>query len=202
MTTWFTSDTHFYHNNIIELCNRPIGIPLNSEREERVAAMNQIMIDRWNEKIKPQDMVYHLGDFAFCNKTKRKEIIGQLNGQKHLVRGNHDPDSNQWWLDAGFLWVRDYYRLRYFDISETDEGEFLEYHQPIILCHFPILSWENMHHSTWHLHGHCHGSLPLTRQMRLDIGVDTNNMYPYSYEEIKKLMVFKTVVPVDHHGLD
>ena len=192
MDTFFTSDTHWYHKNIIRFCNRPAV---------DVEEMNEILIQRWNERIKPQDHVYHLGDFAFCNKTKRLEIIRELNGIKHLIRGNHDPDSNSWWTDAGFVWVRDYYVLRYHDQYENEEGELQQYHQPIVLCHFPILSWENMHHGSWHLHGHCHGSLPATRMMRMDVGVDTNNLYPYSYEEIKKIMVMRQVVPVDHHGV-
>lgn len=202
MNTFFTSDTHFGHNKIIDYCYRDIGIPMNSTKEERVEAMNQRLIDRWNERIKPEDHVYHLGDFAFMGKAKRKTIIEKLNGVKFLIRGNHDQDNNDWWRDAGFEWVRDYYVLRQQDSYETDDGETKSYHQSIVLMHFPILSWENMHHGYWHLHGHCHGSLPMTRQMRMDVGVDTNNLYPYSYEEIKKIMVMRTIVPVDHHGMD
>lgn len=193
MTTYFTSDTHFNHSKIIEFCNRPAR-----DRDE----MNEMLIDRWNERVKPGDMIYHMGDFAFCGKTLRKIIINQLNGRKFLVRGNHDPDSNQWWLDAGFEWVRDYYKLKETISYEDDEGETKQYVQPIVLCHFPILSWDNMAHGSWHLHGHCHGSLPMSRMMRLDVGVDTNNWYPYSLEEIQKIMVMRSVVPVDHHGAD
>lgn len=200
MGVFFTSDTHFYHNNIIDFCDRDIGIPKNSDREERVEAMNEVLIDCWNERIKPTDEVFHLGDFAFSNKTKRTGIIQRLNGHKRLIRGNHDPDSSDWWKEAGFDWVRDYYVYRHHDQYEDDEGNIQQYHQPIVLMHFPILSWENMHHGFWHLHGHCHGSLPETRMMRMDVGVDTNNLYPYSYEDIKKVMVMRSVVPVDHHG--
>lgn len=193
MNTFFTSDTHWYHKNIIKFCDRPAA---------SVDEMNQLLIDCWNERIKPDDTVYHLGDFAFCNKTKRREVIAQLNGNKYLVRGNHDPDRSDWWVEAGFMWARDYYNLRQNIVYEDDEGNNQQYTQQIVLCHFPILSWDNMARGSWHLHGHCHGSLPMTRMMRLDVGVDTNNMYPYSLEDIQKIMAMRSVVPVDHHGAD
>ena len=55
---WFTSDTHFFHNNIIDYCKRPF---VNAEE------MNEYIIKQWNSVVKPQDEVYHLGDFAFGN---------------------------------------------------------------------------------------------------------------------------------------
>jgi len=57
-----------------------------------------------------------------------------------------------------------------------------------------------MQHGYWHLHGHCHGSLPPSNLKRLDVGVDTNKMHPYSYEEVKQIMIKRMIVPVDHHG--
>jgi calcineurin-like phosphoesterase family protein len=84
---------------------------------------------------------------------------------------------------------------------ENPDGDLVQFHQPLILMHFPILSWEGMHHGSWHLHGHCHGSLPPTSQKRLDVGVDTHNLYPYSYMEVKDIMQSKKFSPVDHHGL-
>jgi calcineurin-like phosphoesterase family protein len=188
---WFTSDTHYYHRNIIAFCDRPYA---------DVEAMNDGLISTWNSRVGRQDIVYHLGDFAFCGKTRRHEIIERLHGRKHLIRGNHDPDRDEWWLNNGFESVRDYFVLRVHDQGQSDEGDIVQYHQPIVLCHFPILSWENMQHGTWHLHGHCHGSLPPTRMQRMDVGVDTNKMHPYSYEEVKQIMIKRMIVPVDHHG--
>ena len=193
---YFTSDTHFYHKNIIDYCARPV-------LSNTINEMNEILIYRWNERIKQDDEVYHLGDFAFCSNEKRATIIKLLNGVKYLIRGNHDPKRDEWWRDAGFQWVRDYYKLAVHDNYQDEEGKLQQYHQPIILCHYPILSWDGMAHATWHLHGHCHGSIDQSWNktgLRMDVGVDTNNLYPYSYEEIKKKMVMRTVVPVDHHG--
>jgi calcineurin-like phosphoesterase family protein len=164
--------------------------------------MNALLISNWNSRIKPDDEVYHLGDFAFAGITKVVPILEQLNGKKYLIRGNHDygiakkPDFLK-----NFEWIKDYYLLKVHDSFIDEEENVKQYHQPIALMHFPILSWDGMAHGSWMLHGHCHGSLPQTKMMRMDVGVDTNNLFPYSYEEIKKIMTLRTIVPVDHHGL-
>lgn len=193
MSIFFTSDTHYYHKHIIEYCKRPAA-----DLDE----MHQKMIENWNAVVKPQDEVYHLGDFAFCGVSKVVPILKQLRGIKYLIKGNHDNGLYKKEAFAEhFTWIRDYYMLRVHDVYQNEEEEILQYHQPIVLCHFPILSWDLMANGSWHLHGHCHNSLPPTRSMRMDVGVDTNGLKPWSYDEIKSIMVMKSVVPVDHHGL-
>lgn len=206
MAIYFTADTHFYHYNIIEFCGRPIvqgtwpgNIPGWMSREEAINEMNSVLVARWNERIKPNDEVYHLGDFAFCGVTKARDILDQLNGRKYWIRGNHDHALAKKVGDY-FEWIRDYYVLRVHDSYQTDTGAEQQFHQAICLMHFPMLSWENMHHGYWHLHGHCHGSLPDFGGLRMDVGVDTNNLYPYSYQEIKNIMALRSVSKVDHHG--
>lgn len=79
--TWFTSDTHFGHKNILEF-----------EREARpfkcLEEMHEVMIDRWNRVVLNCDTVYHLGDFAFGRANLK--IAERLNGKKILIMGNHD----------------------------------------------------------------------------------------------------------------
>ena len=205
---WFTSDPHFGHYNIISLCGRKIfndlpgGLhPGYMSRKEVIEEMDSLLIRNWNEKVNPQDEIYCLGDFAFYNKSKKENIIKQLNGIKYLVRGNHDSGDDAWWISQGFEWVKDYYNLRVHDVFLSKELTIHQYHQQIVLCHFPILSWEQMHHGSWHLHGHCHGNIQERNKniCRMDVGVDTNNLYPYEYEEIKNRMINALNVPVDHH---
>lgn len=207
---FFTSDTHFWHHNIIEYCQRSIidgwqGAPGWMDRNEATELMNDTLIRKWNERIGFADEVYHLGDFAFCGKEKLRAIVQRLHGIKHLIRGNHDSHSEEFWKELGFQWVRHYFELRVHDVhqSEEDKTKFVQYHQPIVLSHYPILSWNGMAHGTWHLHGHCHGSIDQTWNktgLRMDVGVDTNNLYPWSYDEVKIKMALRTVVPVDHHA--
>ena len=79
---FFTSDHHFGHSNIIKFCKRPF---------KDVEEMNEVLIERWNEKINPEDEVYHIGDFAM---TKDNELVAnildKLNGTKYLIVGNHE----------------------------------------------------------------------------------------------------------------
>lgn len=81
---WLVSDTHFSHANIIRYCNRPF-----SSAEE----MDEVMIERWNKVVKPNDKVYHLGDVGLSNRTL-DTILSRLNGKKRLILGNHDDGKN------------------------------------------------------------------------------------------------------------
>jgi len=157
--------------------------------------MNQVMIDRWNEVVRDKDDVYHLGDISFASSEKTKEILFQLNGCKFLIRGNHDGKADEFYLHAGFSWVKSYYELNVHDVYETEDGTIRQYHQPIILSHYPFLSWNGMSNGSWHFHGHCHGTLPKTNSLRFDVGVDTNNYVPWSYENIKIELSLRTVRP-------
>jgi len=88
---WITSDHHFFHRNIIKYCNRPFN---------SVSEMNEFMIKKWNEKVGDNDIVLHLGDFAF--KGRAREIRNRLNGTIILIRGNHDYNLTE---GEGFIIV-------------------------------------------------------------------------------------------------
>lgn len=166
---FFTSDTHFFHKNIIKYCDRPFG---------DVFAMNEGIIERWNKLIEAHDDVFHLGDLSFGSPKKTAEVLERLNGRIYLVRGNHDgskiiehPD-----VSKRFEWVKDYHELR---VSKK---------QLVVLCHFPFQVWNGSHRGSWHMHGHCHGGLKPWPVKRLDVGVDTNKMWPYSLDKISTMM--------------
>ena len=78
---WFTSDTHFYHENILRYCNRPF---------RGIAEMNETLVRNWNEVVPPDGVVFHLGDFAFGSPSQWNDILSRLNGQIYLILGNHD----------------------------------------------------------------------------------------------------------------
>jgi len=81
LKTYIIADTHFNHRNIIWFANRPF---------ESVEEMNQTMIKNWNDIVKDEDLVIHLGDFVYGGIKKIKAILEQLNGELLLIKGNHD----------------------------------------------------------------------------------------------------------------
>jgi calcineurin-like phosphoesterase family protein len=81
---WFTSDHHFGHKNIIEFSKRPFA---------SVDEMNVEMIKRWNEKVRQDDIVYHVGDFALMSPGKLRQLRSQLNGRICLITGNHESSK-------------------------------------------------------------------------------------------------------------
>lgn len=78
---FFTSDTHFGHKRIIELCNRPYA---------DVEDMNENLIKNWNDTVAPDDEVFHLGDVALGPWSEWDGLLSRLNGHITLVIGNHD----------------------------------------------------------------------------------------------------------------
>lgn len=157
---WFTSDTHFYHQGIINFCNRPFST---------VEEMNETIIKNWNSVVGINDTIYHLGDFSWSKDWS--EIIYQLNGNITLIKGNHDKQINK----SLFKGVYDLLEIKI-------EGN------SITLCHFAMRVWNKSHFNSWHLFGHSHYTLP-PEGKSFDIGMDTNNFYPYSFEDIKLLMI-------------
>jgi len=168
MKTYFTSDTHLGHKNILKYCNRPF---------KDVDEMDNIIINNWNSVVMPNDTIYHLGDFCF---GRLEYYAKRLNGKKYLIRGNHDHNyKDKRFLEAGFEWVKDLYELKSVNPS-------------IVLCHYAMRVWPRSFHGAWHLYGHSHGTLKDDpNALAFDVGVDCFNYYPISYEQVKKKMAEK-----------
>lgn len=211
MNTYFTSDSHFGHTNIIKYCNRPFA-----SAEE----MDNVLIDNINKLVQPNDILYHLGDFCL---GKRHDPIGstiaylkRINCKNIiLITGNHDPiySNGQAKPDFSSLFSENYNH-----IEVKING------QRITLNHYAMKVWNKSHHGAWHLYGHSHYSLPDDpNALSIDVGVDavagratgyqryelesyrmTNllkpeDYRPISFEEIQEIMSKKTFKPIDHH---
>jgi calcineurin-like phosphoesterase family protein len=151
MAVFFTSDTHFGDHRVLNLYPRPFG---------SVAEMDAALVTKWNDVVRPQDEVWHLGDFA-RTAARAADIFDQLHGRKHLILGNNDPPAV---AQLGWESVGPYAEL------EVDGVR-------LILCHYPFRSWNGMHRGAVNLHGHSHGRLkPLPRQF--DVGVDIRHFQP------------------------
>jgi len=172
-SVWFTSDHHFGHKRIIELAKRPFA---------SVEEMDEHMIECWNDVVKPGDLVYHLGDFAFADHTP---YLKRLRGQKRLILGNHDH-SNRVKKAEGWATVDS---LLHVTVDDT----------PLVLCHYAMRVWSQSHHGAIHLYGHSHGNLKGDSQS-LDVGVDCWAFEPVSLDEIKSRLAFgKPRTEPDHH---
>lgn len=171
MATWITSDLHFSHANIQKFC------PITRGHYKDVTDMNEQMILEWNSKVATDDVVYILGDVAFCSAEKAAEILNRLNGVKHLIVGNHDEKNlkNKIFKDC-FASVQHYLRLVYNK-------------QVIIMCHFPFLEWDQMHRGSLHFFGHIHGNKTGQEQYRcMDVGMDaTGQVVMLLDEAIEKI---------------
>jgi calcineurin-like phosphoesterase family protein len=129
MTIWFTSDHHFGHERIIELAKRPFA---------SVEGMDEHMIACWNDRVKPGDTVYHVGDFAF---TDHDPYLRRLNGQKFLVPGNHDHSNR---VKKATGWVK---AEKIMDVTLPDGTM-------VVLCHYAMRVWSRSHYGAIHLYGH------------------------------------------------
>jgi calcineurin-like phosphoesterase family protein len=179
---WFTSDTHFGHQNILKFCERPFV---------SIEEMDNTIIERWNLKVGKDDIVFHLGDFAFATNKRWKELISLLNGKIYLILGNHDITR---WPGT--------YTMQLFDRVENQMMLKIDNKYKVYLNHFPFLCYDGTYRNpedcTIQLHGHVHervggiGKDDQRLQYRFpyqyDVGVDNNNFYPVSWEEILKII--------------
>jgi calcineurin-like phosphoesterase family protein len=183
MSTFFTSDCHFFHKNIVNYTNRPWTF--ENQTEELIA--------RWNSVVGLMDDVYHLGDFVFAGPARFNavvDIIKQLNGKITFIRGNH-CDKRLWKMieDANIPHV----------VEICDYKEISVDSIKVCMFHFPQVTWNCAHHGAYHLFGHTHGSYEGNGKS-MDVGVDCHpNKQPFSWKEVKAKLAEKEFVVVDHH---
>ena len=152
MKIFITADHHFFHKNIIKYCERPF----NSVEE-----MNEYMIKKWNEKVDKNDIVIHLGDFAF--KGKAKEIRKKLKGNIILIRGNHDYSIKE---SEGFIIVS----------GSLQIGNLILSHKPLPKKDIP--------NGFINIHGHIHEK---ESYWGINISVERTDYAPLELEELKKV---------------
>ena len=179
--TFFTSDTHFGHANIIKYCARPF---------ENTEEMDKVLIENWNAKVPKDGIVYHLGDFALGSINYWEKIREQLNGEIILIYGNHDEK---------YLNNKRMYKL----FKEVTPQKKVWFDKTCIyMNHYPFLcfggAWKGLH-APWQLCGHVHSNSRSKEgldQNRLincfptqyDVGVDNNNFTPISFDEVSKII--------------
>lgn len=176
---WFVSDTHFCHASIIRYCNRPWNSGKDVDGNlivtpEDVERMNEDLIKRWNEVVGKDDIVWHLGDFAFGKKENVQKFLSRLNGKVNLVMGNHDHHKIGFYYEAGFH--------RVYDRPVIIDGF-------VILSHAPI-QWVK-DGSVWaNVYGHVHNQEMYRHYTSntYNCCVEVNDYRPVPFEEIKEKM--------------
>lgn len=176
---FWTSDTHWSHNNIIKYCKRPFS---------SVEEMNETLIKNWNSVVKSEDIVFHLGDFMFGNVNRFWDFRSRLNGKIYLIHGNHDYElMDKGNIEGGFEMVVPQMKI-------VVDG------QKIYLNHFPMLTFDGIYKEKpcWQLFGHVHSSpiavspdidrLKYLLPTQYDVGVDNNNYTPISFEQVKEII--------------
>lgn len=182
---WFTSDTHFGHARVIELCKRPF---------KDVDHMNEVMANNWNERVHPDDEVFHLGDVALGKRQDTLQIVKRLNGTKYLIPGNHD---NCW---QGHSRVRPKDRALYTDVGFIvlpRETIMPVAGNVVLACHLPYEG--DSHHEErytekrpvdegrWLLCGHVHEAWAQSGK-QINVGVDVRSFAPMSEDEIGEII--------------
>ena len=152
--------------------------------------MDEAMIEKWNSVVREDDTVFHLGDFCLGRKMGYADnYFRKLNGKVYIAQGNHDA----WMKDAAFFPnTKNSYVQRIEQQYELNISG-----RKIILSHYPMRSWNHSHYGSYHLYGHVHGNLP-DFGLSIDVGVDTNNFTPYSFEQIEYIMETKKLTQKDY----
>ena len=191
MTIYFTSDTHFGHERIIELADRPF---LSAEE------MNAVIIKRWNETVQPSDTVFHLGDVALGKIADSLPLVSQLNGIKFLVVGNHDRLFSTNKLSHRERFAVEYEKV--FDDIIPEQGTTVSLSGYVFnVSHFPYSgdSHAEQRHTSMRmvddgvpiLHGHTHSKDKVSYSergtMQIHVGADAWNFTPASEDEVLDL---------------
>ncbi len=162
MTNWYTADLHFNHANIIRHCTRPFASAMEMDKEilQRLQCVGE------------DEDLWILGDFAFAKNAESRRYVAELfeaiPGRKHLVRGNHDHKSTR-----NLPWS-----------SVQDLVEIRDQEQDLVLCHYPMITWNKARYGALHLFGHVHDDFKGYRGA-LNVGVDCCDFRPVSLREIQ-----------------
>lgn len=184
---YIISDTHFMHDNIIKYANRP-------------ASHNQIMFEKWNETVKENDLIIHVGDlshglYKYHNGDEiLHEICTNLNGKKILLRGNHDRNHDEYYNNMGFI-VKDYIYMsdintiinHYPPISDTSSSMYIKQKQ--IDYNTQLMKQVDYKYL---IHGHQHNNTRQNHKNCFNATVERINYTPINITEIFKILQIDT----------
>lgn len=196
MIDHITSDTHWWHNNILGFpsCDRYRKDLYGSKEDpESVIRMNDDMVKTWNRHVKPDDVVAHLGDFVIAYgkhvEPKVRDILSRINGKIILVSGNHDNYA-----------TKRIFRELGHEVVDYKEIDFNTGKEKVRVCmsHYAFASWNKAHHGSVMLHGHSHGSYEAPGGRIMDVGWDVHGR-PLTMREAVLMCLEKPIYTADHY---
>lgn len=186
MSTFFSSDWHLGHKNIIRYDGRPF---------KTVEEMDNTILTNVTGQLQKGDTLYFLGDFALTRSGNAMEgymkALAYTEAKLFFIKGNHDK--------------RDTIKLyeRYGTYLGEQKKISMEDGQDIVLNHYAMRVWDKSHRGTWHLYGHSHHSLPdLKESLSFDVGINGWEYLLIPYNAVKARMAKKEYKPIDHHQPD
>jgi len=161
MNYWWTADYHFSHFNIIRYCGRPF---------KTAEEMNRVIIRKHNERVKPEDTVFFLGDFIFKGgkeggEERYREFEKKLNGKFIFIKGNHDRNNS-----LRTIITKMYIHYGAKDICMTHRLENADPDVPLNFC--------------GHVHQHYKIKRLNEKSLIANLSVEVWNYYPVSFNEI------------------
>ncbi len=173
---YFTSDWHFGHKNILKYCSRPFS---------DIGEHDDTLIYNINCTVGKGDNLFFLGDGFFRNPQSYIDRIKCKN--IYYILGSHDKIVHKYSDSFKFLGHQ----------LTKSFGE-----DVVFMSHCAHLVWPKSHYGSIHLYGHSHGNLGMKKDndfscaikhivdnsLSMDVGVDTNNYFPYSLDQIKELL--------------
>ena len=162
--------------------------------------MNELMVSNINQHVQASDWLIHLGDWSFGGYDKIEEFREQINcNNVVLILGNHDHHIQR---DIP-KFRKMFNHITHYEELKITRGN--DTNNMLILCHYPIISWNQIHHGSFMLHGHQHlkGEKIFGQGKRMDIGMcGSEEFRPYHMEEIVDLLKnrqFEPYIEHDHH---
>lgn len=173
------------------------------------AEHDEAIINNWNSKATDKTVGFLLGDtmFGFGGEEKFKKLLSRLNFKRlYIMSGNHTAGWSQTFnsIEGNVLSVDA-------DKEVVFVPNYLEAYvngQPIVMCHYPVLSWNGAGKDAWMLFSHVHGSLINSEVGRLylakggktlEVSVEVNT-FPLTYGQVHTIMKNKDIFKTDHHA--
>ena len=187
---WFSADSHYGHKNICLSTSTWIDKDTHCRDFPSLEDMNKTIVDVYNKYIQPNDDFYFLGDWSFGGINNILIFREQINCNNiYFIPGNHDEHIKKNKILQNGQKAQELFIILP-ELCEITVGK-----NNLILSHYPLVSWNNCEKGSIHLHGHTHGTINNEvlnlNFRRMDIGLDSYEFRPYSFDEIHDKMMLR-----------